>query len=866
MKSDSEALINRLGWGVRGIAAMWHCIAGVLILPILTPLMRLTPWEMTIFTWLVIPLGLIGILVLVPSRERRLRTLRIFLQKHFAGEATEEDYRSGFDAIANLPRSETILGVSIWLGLAPPIVLTTWILSDTFSVSMGAIIGVAAAAAGFLSQLFSFSALKKFVEPYRAIAAEGLHDPKVRQDLTKSFTLSVKLPLVIASLLVTVTFFSVVYTQSRILRSMETRETSVQRALLEEAQHEAQQVLAGEAAEIASRPVQTYFGEGKFLIVQRETGEIVAGDRSAVVKGEIEALLATLAKTREQGVTAGDSSIFDVPHTFAWQELPDQQHVLVVVTQEDARVADGSKNMIAYIAFVSILAVGVGLAAANRLTADLRHSLDLLSAQVSRVAAGDLRRGKTLESEDELGRLAHGVEQMASALRQTVSGVVASADRVDLAAGEIAEVTDAVAMASREQTEGVLHVTTAMDSINQQVEGIHVSAEELNASVEQSSSSVMELGAMGEQLADSGTVLISKVTQASQTFKKFLEEIGRVTDSTALLSQGTFETSSGIKQMAVALSQVDENATATAKLSERVVQNTEVGKLSIEKTIRSMSSIQEDSELAVKLVKELDVQTEQIGSIVGVIANVADETNLLALNAAIIAAQAGEHGRAFSVVADEIKDLADRVLTSAAEITKVIQTLQQGTNRMVTAIDRSASNVRAGVDLSRESGASLEAINRAALETGTRMMEVVRAVQEQSAAAEEVTRLMESMQDSVTHIQRAAELQLQKTQEMVASNESMHDAATQVQVASEEQGHSASEIANTIEHVRSATGDIVKSLHQQSGSMQEVTRRVAVVQEKTQSNEAATKRMTQSMQSLIEEAMRLREGVDRFKV
>ena len=115
-----------------------------------------------------------------------------------------------------------------------------------------------------------------------------------------------------------------------------------------------------------------------------------------------------------------------------------------------------------------------------------------------------------------------------------------------------------------------------------------------------------------------------------------------------------------------------------------------------------MEEIREATEAAERVIRGLGARTSEIGGILDVIEDVADETNLLALNAAIIAAQAGEQGKAFSVVAEEIKELADRVLASTKEIASLIGAVQLESENAIGAIEAGSGSVRDGVELAAE--------------------------------------------------------------------------------------------------------------------------------------------------------------------
>ena len=190
-----------------------------------------------------------------------------------------------------------------------------------------------------------------------------------------------------------------------------------------------------------------------------------------------------------------------------------------------------------------------------------------------------------------------------------------------------------------------------------------------------------------------------------------------------------------VSSEAVERRSVDTSAETTAKLSRDVVEKAEVGHTKVRQTIDGMEAIQQATATAERVIRGLGVRTHEIGGILDVIDDVADETNLLALNAAIIAAQAGEQGKAFSVVADEIKELADRVLASTKEIGELIRSVQEESENAIGAIEAGTRSVRDGVDLSVESGRTLEEITEASRESGMRIGEIVTSVREQTHAA-----------------------------------------------------------------------------------------------------------------------------------
>ena len=162
--------------------------------------------------------------------------------------------------------------------------------------------------------------------------------------------------------------------------------------------------------------------------------------------------------------------------------------------------------------------------------------------------------------------------------------------------------------------------------------------------------------------------------------------------------------------------------------------------------------IRDSTDVLEQVIQGLAARATEVGAILDVIDDVADETNLLALNTAIIAAQAGEHGRAFSVVAEEIKELADRVLASTKEIGSLIRSVQAESSNPARAIEEGSRSIGTGVERSAEAGTSLEEITRASRESGTRIGEILAAVREQTKAASHVVELMDRVCGGVEQI------------------------------------------------------------------------------------------------------------------
>jgi methyl-accepting chemotaxis protein len=191
--------------------------------------------------------------------------------------------------------------------------------------------------------------------------------------------------------------------------------------------------------------------------------------------------------------------------------------------------------------------------------------------------------------------------------------------------------------------------------------------------------------------------------------------------------------------------QVSENSNKAAESSRQAAETARHGGSIVEQTLAKMRVIAESVGSTAKKMEELGRSSDQIGRIIGVIDDIADQTNLLALNAAIEAARAGEQGRGFAVVADEVRKLAERTTTATKEIAQMIKNIQDETKIAVTAMEAGTKEVEDGVKSTAQAGDSLKEIIQMSEQVGEMIMHIATAATEQSSASEEINNNMEQI-------------------------------------------------------------------------------------------------------------------------
>jgi methyl-accepting chemotaxis protein len=219
-----------------------------------------------------------------------------------------------------------------------------------------------------------------------------------------------------------------------------------------------------------------------------------------------------------------------------------------------------------------------------------------------------------------------------------------------------------------------------------------------------------------------------------------------------------------MNDMATGIGLVAQTSSIVAETSQETAREAELGNESIQKVVRQMHLISDTTQNTSQIIELLDERSKEIGQIVDVITGLAAQTNLLALNAAIEAARAGEQGRGFAVVADEVRKLAEQSEASATQIAGLIQEIQLETTRSVDAMSIGLTEVQSGIELVDDAGAAFQKIFDSTQRIAEQIQDITAASQQMSASSEEVTA-------SVDELTRIARDSSASSQEVAASSE-----------------------------------------------------------------------------------------------
>ncbi len=294
------------------------------------------------------------------------------------------------------------------------------------------------------------------------------------------------------------------------------------------------------------------------------------------------------------------------------------------------------------------------------------------------------------------------------------------------------------------------------------------------------------IGRHFNSMVESFQKLIEQVIESVDAMRQSCEELSRnaISASEGVSKQlnETDMVATAITEMGATIDEIAKNTELAAGKAEQTHHNAQEGQIGVEDTISKIQSLAQQLDDSANVVAELEKDSQTIGSVLDVIRGIAEQTNLLALNAAIEAARAGEQGRGFAVVADEVRSLAMRTQESTEEIASIIQTLQSRTHSIVDIMEQSQKQGGESAQQAASAGTLLAQINADVTNIMDMSTQIAAAIEEQSMVAAEVNKNVVVIRDIAEESAQAAEENATASDEVRHRADYLHQAVSQFKI------------------------------------------------------------------------------------
>jgi methyl-accepting chemotaxis protein len=468
------------------------------------------------------------------------------------------------------------------------------------------------------------------------------------------------------------------------------------------------------------------------------------------------------------------------------------------------------------------------------------------------LAEGDLSVHLDIKTNDEIGRMSRAINESLRSLGSILQRVKNGSKRVTEVTEKVEVEFKNVLESTKLESEAIANIATSLEQMNSAASDISGSTEHLAVSTEEKAASMEEMVTSISQVANNAQELATVVDSTSASIEQLSATIKEVAYKAEELSMASEETLAATEEISSSIREVEQSAKESAMLSEKVKNEASTfGKTSVEKTIGGIQNIKLSFDKTANYIKKLGVRSDEIGKILNVIDEITDQTTLLALNAAILAAQAGEHGKGFSVVADEIKDLAERTSYSTHEIAELIQAVQQEVKYAILAMDDGLRSVEDGLKVANDAGDALNKIVDSSKQSYEMSQSIERSTAEQAKTTRLVSDAMEKVKNMVSQVAKATSEQSKGALLITHATEKMRDVSKHLKTATGEQLISTKQISEAIELVSEKSLQIAKAVNEQKEGAKQIFGSIEKIKDIPKNNMDRVFRINQSLKGLF---------------
>jgi methyl-accepting chemotaxis protein len=464
-----------------------------------------------------------------------------------------------------------------------------------------------------------------------------------------------------------------------------------------------------------------------------------------------------------------------------------------------------SQTLLQVILWGTLLAVGVGLSLAFLVSQSISGAAARVAAAARQIATQDLpafvRVARALASGDLTQSLSITTQ------RVTVSG----GDELGAMASSFNTMVDQLHEAGAAFGEMTGQLRELIGAVQATAETLASTSDQLGQAAGQTGQAVQQVTQAVQQVAAGSQEASRSAQETNRTIGQLSQAIDAIARGAADQARQVQAASSSADQMAADVEQVASNAGTVASAAQQARAAAQHGAQAVQETVAGMAQIRTVVGQAAARVEELGKIGERIGQVVETIDDIAAQTNLLALNAAIEAARAGEHGKGFAVVADEVRKLAERSQRETKAIAELIQAVQSGTREAVGAMVRGETAIQEGSARADEAGRALGEILQAADSMVTQVTGIAAASQQMARAARQVVEAMQSISAVIEESSAATEEMAAQTGQVVQAAQAIAAVSEENSAAAEEVSASAEEMSAQVEELSAQAAELART-------------------------------------------------------
>jgi len=511
-------------------------------------------------------------------------------------------------------------------------------------------------------------------------------------------------------------------------------------------------------------------------------------------------------------------------------------------------------------------AIAAGILITTTLSKNIAGRIGLASDKMKDFSygSGDLTQSLDLPQHDEIGRLADNFNAFMQNLRDIIRMIKTTSDGIATTSSHITVESGRLSRGAKHQDEAASVTLRTMNEMFGAVTTISSSAETLAAKAQDTFKAVQGLQLSVVKVEDNAIKLTRAMSGTISSIQEMSASIGEVANGADIQSNRTKAAAVAVDRIAQSIEDVLHTVQQADAIARSNAETGETGRKAVRQAEESMNTMIAVMRTTVDAIQKLGERSSQIADIVRFVDDIGEKTRLLALNAAIIAAQAGEHGKGVAVVANQVGQLADRSMTATKTIESVIRDILKETNGAVTLAEDTLRETEESARLSQEAGNSILNIMEGIEQSAMLFARVSDACISQKRISEEVVDAMDALNLTSEHVRTAMSQQLAASRQIGESAENVMDIAEDVRFACQTQTQTTTQIAASVNDIERTTHAIATAATQQRVGGQSIVNIMANVKEISGSNLESVKRLLAADRKLVAKSDDMVRLVTRF--
>ncbi len=538
----------------------------------------------------------------------------------------------------------------------------------------------------------------------------------------------------------------------------------------------------------------------------------------------------------------------------------------VSVSIESAQKQISSRtNLVVWSLIVATILFGILLWVIFRIT--VITPIKKIEDSTIKMSGGDLSFESDINTTDEIGRLSNNLKKALSDIgdiikrvRGVSKGVVGISKEIEMGSNEIVEV-------SHVETKAMKDVINSVEEFEKSITKIAMTVEDFSVSAIDGVTAANDMLVNTEYINGITIELSEAVDSTSSSIEEISANIKDVAQRAEELSSSSEEAVSAITQIKSSINEIETSTKESSKLAEKAASDaSRFGIAAVQKTSDAMEKIKLEVFKAADIIEKLEKRSKDIGKILDVIDDITDQTSLLSFNAAILAAQSGEHGKGFSVVADEIKALAKKTSFSTQEISLLIHSVQSETSTASIAMSAGIKSVEEGSMLTEDAKNAFEKIVDSLKDSTEKTHAVERATSEQSKSISFVSDTMERFRDMISRISKATSEHSDGIAQIVLASEKVSAATQTVKKSTGAQLQRGKELAGILDNFSEKAQDISSTLKVSKENSDIILKSITNISSFPDDNRKRAFTVNRNVRSLMSDAEILMTELKVFKI